>query len=79
MGVVGTLVDRLFMALLLHIKTDKHAQFHGLLPLQSNQSIKYSLHSFIHSGDLYSASSRDYYSQALPAKSRTKKNDFREM
>src|SRR6218665_1332345 len=25
------------------------------------------IHSFIHSGDLYSASSRDYYSEALPA------------
>jgi len=35
--------------------------------------------SFIHSGDLYSASSRDYYSEALPAQSRTKKKDFREM
>src|SRR6218665_2576343 len=30
-------------------------------------------YSFIHSGDLYSASSRDYYSEALPAQSRTKK------
>src|SRR6218665_1316241 len=37
------------------------------------------IHSFIHSGDLYSASSRDYYSEALPAQSRTKKKDFREM
>ena len=35
--------------------------------------------SFIYSGDLYSASSRDYYSEALPAQSRTKKKDFREM
>jgi len=26
-----------------------------------------SLHSFIHSGDLYSTSSRDYYSETLPA------------
>ena len=34
--------------------------------------------SFIHSGDLYSASSRDYYSEALPAQPRTKK-DLREM
>jgi len=31
-------------------------------------------YSFIHSVDLYSASSRDYYSEALPAQSRTKKN-----
>src|SRR6218665_1823123 len=30
------------------------------------------IHSFIHSGDLYSTSSRDYYSEALPAQSRTK-------
>src|SRR6218665_2569020 len=30
---------------------------------------------FIHSGDLYSASSRDYYSEALPAQSRTKNKD----
>src|SRR6218665_4018502 len=37
------------------------------------------IHSFIHSGDLYSASSRDYYSEALPAQPRTKKKDFREM
>ena len=36
-------------------------------------------YSFIHSGDLYSASSRDYYSEALPAQSRPKKKDFREM
>src|SRR6218665_1431347 len=36
------------------------------------------IHSFIHSGDLYSASSRDYYSEALPAQPRTKK-DLREM
>jgi len=35
--------------------------------------------SFIHSGDLYSASSRNYYSEALPSKSQTKKKDFREM
>jgi len=34
------------------------------------------IHSFIHSGDLYSASSRVYYSEALPAQSRTKKKDF---
>src|SRR6218665_2184556 len=33
------------------------------------------IHSFIHSGDLYSASSRDYYSEALPAQSRTKNKD----
>jgi len=32
-------------------------------------------HSFIHSGDLYSASSRDYCSEALPAQSRPKKKD----
>ena len=37
------------------------------------------IHSFIHSGDLYSASSRDYYSEALPAQPRTKKKDLREM
>src|SRR6218665_399612 len=39
---------------------------------------EYNIHSFIHSGDLYSASSRDYYSEALRAQSRTKKKDFRE-
>jgi len=33
-------------------------------------------HAFIHSGDLYNAFSRDYYSEALPAQSRTKKKDF---
>src|SRR6218665_2567936 len=33
------------------------------------------VHSFIHSGDLYSASSRDYYSEALPAQSRAKKKE----
>src|SRR6218665_223460 len=32
-------------------------------------------HSFTHSGDLYSASSRDYYSEALPAQSCSKKKD----
>src|SRR6218665_532054 len=37
------------------------------------------IHSFIHSGDLYSTSSRDYYSEALPSQSWTKKKDFREM
>src|SRR6218665_1010337 len=37
------------------------------------------MHSFIHSGDLYSASSRDYYSEVLPAQPQTKKKDFREM
>src|SRR6218665_2406718 len=37
------------------------------------------IHSFIHSEDLYNAFSRDYYSEALPAQSRTKKKDFREM
>ena len=37
------------------------------------------IHSFIHSGDLYSASSRHYYSEALPAQSRPKKKDLREM
>jgi len=31
---------------------------------------------FIHSGDLYSASSRDYYSEALTAQSRTKKKEI---
>ena len=43
------------------------------------RDVAYFMHSFIHSGDLYSASSRDYYSEALPAQSRTKKKDFREM
>ena len=37
------------------------------------------IHSFMHSGDLYSASSRDYYSEALPAQPRTKQKDLREM
>src|SRR6218665_3412521 len=37
------------------------------------------IHSFIHSEDLYSASSRDSYSEALPAQPRTKKKDLREM
>jgi len=37
------------------------------------------IHSFVHSGNLFSASSRDYYSEALPAQSRTKKKDFRDM
>jgi len=37
------------------------------------------IYSFIHSGDLYIASSRDHYSEALPAQSPTKKKDFREM
>jgi len=37
------------------------------------------IHSFIHSGDLYSASSRHYYSEALAAQSQPKKKDFREM
>ena len=36
------------------------------------------LHSFIHTGDLYITSSKDYYSEALPAKSQTKTKDFRE-
>src|SRR6218665_2668446 len=46
----------------------------GVLP-----HLNYSfIHSFIHSGDLYSAYSRDYYSEALPAQSRTKKKDLRE-
>jgi len=35
--------------------------------------------SFIHSGDLYSASSRHYYPEALPAQSCSKKKDLREM
>jgi len=40
----------------------------------------YSLvHSFTHSGDLYSASSIHNYSEALPAQSPPKKKDFREM
>jgi len=33
------------------------------------------IHSVIHSGDLYSASSRHYYSEALRAQSQTKKKD----
>src|SRR6218665_819740 len=33
-------------------------------------------HSFIHSGDLYSASSRHYSSEALPAQSRPQKKDL---
>jgi len=37
------------------------------------------IYSFIHSGDLYSASSRHYYSEALPAQSRPKKKDLREI
>src|SRR6218665_548919 len=37
------------------------------------------IHSFIHSEGLYRASSRDYYSEALPAQPRTKKKDPREM
>jgi len=37
------------------------------------------IHSLAHSGDLYSTSSRDYHSEALPAQSRPKKKDFREM
>jgi len=37
------------------------------------------IHSFIHSGNLYSASSKHYYSEALPAQSRPKKKDLREM
>ena len=34
------------------------------------------IYSFIHSGDFYCASSRDYYSEVLPAQSRTKKKDL---
>ena len=37
------------------------------------QGYSSSIHSIIHSGDLYSTSSRDYYSEALQAQSRTKK------
>src|SRR6218665_4034829 len=47
----------------------------GTLPVE----MKLFISSFIHSGDLYSASSRDYYSEALPAQPRTKKKDLREM
>jgi len=36
----------------------------------------FTFYSVIHSGDLYSASSRDYYSEALPAQSRAYKKDF---
>src|SRR6218665_1078016 len=43
-----------------------------LMELQVN------IHS-LHSADLYSASSRDYYSEALQAQSRTKNKDFKEM
>jgi|SRR6218665_1200460 len=32
------------------------------------------IHSFIHSRNLYNVFSRDYYSEALPAQSRTKKD-----
>jgi len=39
--------------------------------------INYLINSLIHSGDLYSASSRDYYSEELSAQSWTKKKDFR--
>src|SRR6218665_644923 len=52
---------------------------------QSSPALKFMLgkncliHSFIHSGDLYSASSRDCYSEALPVQPRTKKKDLREM
>jgi len=35
------------------------------------------IHSFIHSGDLYSASSRHYYSEALPAQSRQRRRTWR--
>jgi len=37
------------------------------------------IHSFIHSGDLYSASPRHYYSESLQAQSWPKKKDLREM
>jgi len=36
-------------------------------------------HSFIHSGDLYSASSRANYSEALPAQPRPKKQHFKKI
>jgi len=42
-------------------------------------SIHSFIHSFIHSWDLYSTSSRHYYSEVLPAQSRPKKKDLREM
>jgi len=37
------------------------------------------VNSFIHSGDLYRASSRGYYSEALPAQTQTKEKNFKEM
>src|SRR6218665_371445 len=43
------------------------------MPKLKRQSCQHFIHSFIHSGDLYSASSRGYYSEALPAQPRTKK------
>ena len=47
--------------------------------LFSDHAVPYSFHSFNHSGDLYSTSSRHYYSEALPAQSRPKRKDLREM
>jgi len=44
-----------------------------------NELITVLIHSFIHSGDLYSTSSTHYYSEAPPAQSRPKKKDLREM
>src|SRR6218665_554458 len=41
--------------------------------------VKAHMNSFIHSGDLYSTSSRDNYSEAFPAQSQKKKKEFREM
>jgi len=45
-----------------------------------NDNVKWCLfiHSFIHSGDLYSTSSRDHYSEVLSAQSTAKKKDFGE-
>src|SRR6218665_10931 len=52
-------------------------KFQGVKPLEANCGKQ--IHSFILSGDLYSTSSRDYYSEALPAQSNIKKKDFRKM
>ena len=53
---------------------------YDIRPRQMSEAISgRSLYSFIHSGDLYSATSRHYYSEALRAQSRPKKKDLREM
>src|SRR6218665_4024346 len=65
-------------------KCKSTAYFEKITKTQHEYSIKMqcifiATHSFIHSGDLCSASSRHYYSEALPAQSQPKKKDFREM